>query len=66
MRLHIDTDLGGDPDDACAMVLGWPDVDLVGITTTADPDGQRAGTLPTYSSWLVERTFPWLPVPGGH
>lgn len=45
MRLHIDTDLGGDPDDACAlaMVLGWPGCEVVGITTTADPDGQRAG-----------------------
>lgn len=45
MRLHIDTDLGGDPDDACAlaMVLGWPGAEVVGITTTADPDGRRAG-----------------------
>jgi purine nucleosidase len=45
MRLHIDTDLGGDTDDACAlaMVLGWPDTQVVGVTTTADPDGQRAG-----------------------
>lgn len=45
MRLHIDTDFAGDPDDACAlaMVLGWPGVELVGITTTADPDGRRAG-----------------------
>ena len=45
MLLHLDTDLGGDPDDACAlaMLLGWPGVELVGITTTADPDGQRAG-----------------------
>ncbi|WP_433510260.1 nucleoside hydrolase [Nonomuraea sp. CA-143628] len=45
MRLHIDTDLGGDPDDLCAlaMVLGWPGVEVVGITTTADPDGRRAG-----------------------
>ncbi len=52
MRLHIDTDLGGDPDDACALaiVLGWPDVDLVGVTTTADPDGQRAG----YVAHLLE------------
>ena len=37
--------LGGDPDDACAlaMLLGWPGVELVGITTTADPGGRRAG-----------------------
>jgi purine nucleosidase len=45
MRIHLDTDLGGDPDDACAlaMLLGWPGVQLVGITTTVDPGGRRAG-----------------------
>lgn len=45
MRLHLDTDFGGNPDDACAlaMVLGWPDAELVGVTTAADPDGRRAG-----------------------
>ncbi len=47
MRLHIDTDFAGDPDDACAlaMVLGWPGVEITGVTTTADPDGRRAGYL---------------------
>ncbi|WP_183091434.1 nucleoside hydrolase [Streptomyces radicis] len=46
-RLHLDTDLGGDPDDACAlaMLLGWPDAELVGITTTIDPGGRRAGCV---------------------
>lgn len=45
MKLHLDTDFGGDPDDACALVmlLGWPDVELVGITTVLDGTGQRAG-----------------------
>src|SRR5438128_222474 len=45
MRIHLDTDLGGDPDDACAlaMLLGWPGVEVVGITTTIDPGGLRAG-----------------------
>lgn len=45
MRIHLDTDLGGDPDDACAlaMLLGWPDAEVVGITTTADRRGRRAG-----------------------
>jgi purine nucleosidase len=64
MRLHIDTDLGGDPDDACAlaMVLGWPDVDLVGITTTAEPDGQRAGYV-AHVLELVGRTD--IPVAAG-
>jgi purine nucleosidase len=45
MLIHLDTDLGGDPDDLCAlaMLLGWPDVKLTGITTTIDPAGLRAG-----------------------
>jgi inosine-uridine nucleoside N-ribohydrolase len=42
--IHLDTDLGGDPDDGCAlaMLLG-SDLELAGITTTVDPRGQRAG-----------------------
>ena len=42
--IHLDTDLGGDPDDVCAlaMLLG-SGVELTGITTTIDPRGQRAG-----------------------
>jgi purine nucleosidase len=45
VRVHLDTDLGSDTDDACAlaMLLGWPDVEIVGITTTIDPGGRRAG-----------------------
>jgi purine nucleosidase len=44
-RLHLATHLGGDPDDACAlaMLLGRTDVELVGITTTIDAGGRRAG-----------------------
>jgi inosine-uridine nucleoside N-ribohydrolase len=47
MRVHLDTDLGGDPDDACAlaMLLGLREVELVGITTVADRDGRRAAYL---------------------
>ena len=45
IRMHVDTDFGGDPDDACAvaMLLGWPNVELVGITTNLDRGGERAG-----------------------
>src|SRR5918999_1272830 len=45
MRVHLDTDLGGARDDACAlaMLLGWPGVEVVGITTTIDRGGWRAG-----------------------
>lgn len=46
-RIHLDTDLGGDPDDVCALalLLGSPDVELVGITTVLDRDGRRAGNV---------------------
>ena len=45
IRVHLDTDLGSDTDDLCAlaMLLGWPGVVLTGITTTTDPGGIRAG-----------------------
>jgi inosine-uridine nucleoside N-ribohydrolase len=45
VRIHLDTDIGGDTDDACAlaMLLGMPDVELVGVTTVHDPDDRRAG-----------------------
>jgi len=45
VRVHLDTDFAGDTDDAAALafLLGSPDVDIVGITTVADPDGRRAG-----------------------
>src|ERR671937_131293 len=44
-RIHLDTDLGSDTDDLCAlaMLLGWPGAELVGVTTTTDPGGLRAG-----------------------
>jgi purine nucleosidase len=48
--LHVDTDFGGDPDDACALVmlLGWPDVELAGVTTCLEVAGQRAGCVRHY------------------
>lgn len=44
IRVHLDTDFRGDPDDACAlaMLLGWPGVEIVGITTSLDRLGLRA------------------------
>lgn len=60
MRLHIDTDFAGDPDDACAvaMVLGWPNVEVTAITTTADPDGRRADYVRQFLSLLGRRDIP--------
>jgi inosine-uridine nucleoside N-ribohydrolase len=45
IKLHLDTDLGGDIDDLCALalVLNWPGVELVGVTTNQDNGGRRAG-----------------------
>ena len=47
MRVHLDTDLGGDTDDLCALalLLGSPDAELVGITTSADAEGKRRGLI---------------------
>jgi purine nucleosidase len=45
-KIHLDTDLGSDIDDLCAlaMLLRWSDgVHLIGITTVAEENGKRAG-----------------------
>ena len=51
-KLHLDTDLGGDIDDLCAlaMVLNWPEVELVAVTTVSDDRGKRAG----YARYALE------------
>ena len=66
MRIHLDTDFAGDPDDACAlaMVLGWPGAELVGVTTTADPDGRRACYVRRLLEMLGSREVPVLPGAG--
>ncbi len=45
MLVHLDTDLGGDTDDACALalLLGQDAGELAGVTTVADRAGRRAG-----------------------
>lgn len=45
VRLHVDTDIGGDIDDLCALalVLRWPGAELSGVTTVAEHSGRRAG-----------------------
>ncbi|MFO7631800.1 MAG: nucleoside hydrolase [Caldilinea sp.] len=56
-KLHLDTDIGGDIDDLCAlaMVLNWPDVDLLAVTTNSDDGGKRAGYA-RYALDLAGRT----------
>jgi purine nucleosidase len=43
--VHLDTDIGGDMDDLCAlaMLLKWPSLTITGITTVADDNGKRNG-----------------------
>ena len=46
ISVHLDTDLGGDIDDLCAlaMLLRWPErLHLTGITTVGELSGKRAG-----------------------
>ena len=64
MKVRLDTDLGGDPDDACAltMLLGWPGVEIVGITTNLEVAGRRAGCVSHYLQ-LAGRTD--IPVVAG-
>ena len=64
IKFHLDTDLGGDIDDLCAlaMVLNWPDVDLLAITTNSDDGGKRAGYA-RYALQLAGR--PDIPVAAG-
>jgi len=44
-KLHLDTDIGGDIDDLCALALAltWPDCELLAVTTVSDSGGRRAG-----------------------
>jgi purine nucleosidase len=57
MKIHLDTDIGGDMDDLCAlaMLLKWPDLDITGVTTVSDDRGRRAGYV-RYILGLMERT----------
>jgi purine nucleosidase len=45
LKVHVDTDFGGDIDDLCALaiLLRRADVEITGITTVAENGGKRAG-----------------------
>jgi purine nucleosidase len=48
LKIHLDTDFGGDIDDICAlaMLLRWPgEVQLTGVTTVGEVNGRRAGQV---------------------
>src|SRR4051812_927666 len=47
-KVHLDTDLGGDIDDLCALalLLRWsPAVQFTGITVVGDSGGRRTGMV---------------------
>ena len=56
-KIHLDTDIGGDIDDLCAlaMLLMWPGLEITGVTIVSDDKGRRAGYV-RYVSSLVGRT----------
>jgi len=64
IKIHLDTDLGGDTDDLCALalLLKWPGVEITGITTVAEYEGRRAGYT-RYALALAGR--PDIPVAAG-
>jgi purine nucleosidase len=64
LKLHLDTDIGGDIDDLCAlaMVLNWPQAELLAITTVAEHQGKRAGYA-RYALALADRED--IPVAAG-
>lgn len=64
MKVHLDTDLGGDTDDLCALalLLRWPGVEITGITTVAEDNGRRAGYV-RYALALAGRSD--IPVAAG-
>jgi inosine-uridine nucleoside N-ribohydrolase len=51
-KLHLDTDVGGDIDDLCALalVLNWPESELIAVTTVSEIGGRRAG----YARYALE------------
>lgn len=65
MLIHLDTDLGGDTDDACAlaMLLGWPGVELAGVTIVATRGAAGPGAWPTAWGWPAVTTSRWPPGP---
>ncbi len=64
VKIHFDTDLGSDIDDLCAlaMLLKWPEIEITGITTTAEENGRRAGYT-NYALQLAGRAD--IPVAAG-
>ena len=64
LLVHLDTDVGGDLDDLCALalLLGRPDVEIAGVTTVIENGGKRAG----YARYVLDLAGrPEVPVAAG-
>lgn len=64
LKMHLDTDFGGELDDLCALalLLESPHVEITGITTVLEDAGERAGYA-RYALALAERNE--VPVAAG-
>jgi inosine-uridine nucleoside N-ribohydrolase len=64
--VHLDTDIGDNPDDlaALALLLAHRDVELVGVTTVDDPRGERVAQARQVLD-MVGRDVPVAPGDGG-
>jgi purine nucleosidase len=60
-KIHLDTDIGGDIDDLCAlaMILKWPDLEITGVTTVSDEQGRRAGYVQYVLNLLGRTAIPF-------
>jgi purine nucleosidase len=60
IAIHLDTDLGGDIDDLCALtfLLGEPSARVLGITTCCERDGLRAGYVRHVLAQASRRDIP--------
>src|SRR6266516_4138772 len=60
-KIHLDTDIGGDMDDLCAlaMILKWPDLEITGVTTVSDEQGRRAGYVQYVLSLVGSTDIPF-------
>ena len=64
IKVHLDTDLGGDIDDICALafLLHWPNIEITGITVVGDTNGRRTGYT-RYALKIADRND--IPVAAG-
>lgn len=64
IKVHLDSDIGGDLDDICALalLLAWPNVEISGVTTVVENGGRRAG----YARYALDLSGrPGVPVAAG-